>query len=74
MSVNYMENKAIFRGRNPVRKAEDIKTMTPIEKGYTCCNDCMKCTVHDTDCIVYSKNGRKRYEQWKKDNGLPRWL
>lgn len=41
--------------------------MTPEEKGYECCNECEKCLIKNTDCIVFSKKGKKKYKQFIKN-------
>ena len=46
--------------------------MTPIEKGYVCPNrtDCTKCQFFKNECIVYGKEGKKRFKEWIKRNNL----
>lgn len=38
-------------------------------KGYKCpdIENCSECEFHNTKCIVYSAAGKKKYEQWKKE-------
>lgn len=40
--------------------------MTDEEKGYHCPDNCETCEVKNTKCIVYSKAGRKKLEDWGK--------
>lgn len=44
-------------------------TFTPLEKGYYCPNmeDCSKCHYHDTLCIVYGKEGKKKLRELEED-------
>lgn len=44
-------------------------TMPEELKGYKCpdMEDCSKCEYHNTKCIVYSTVGKKKYQQWKKE-------
>lgn len=43
------------------------ETMEPLEKGYTCPGvDCSKCPLMNTDCIVFSKKGQRKYADWLK--------
>lgn len=46
--------------------------MTPIEKGYVCpgLTDCTKCQFFKNECIVYGKEGKKRFKEWIKRNNL----
>lgn len=46
--------------------------MTTIEKGYVCPNltDCTKCQFFKIECIVYGKEGKKRFKEWVKRNNL----
>lgn len=46
--------------------------MTPIEKGYVCpdLTDCTKCQFLKNECIVYGKEGKKRFKEWIKRNNL----
>lgn len=44
------------------------KYMTKAEKGYKCpdLEDCFNCELRKTKCIVYSKEGQKKYKKWLK--------
>lgn len=44
------------------------KYMTEAEKGYKCpdSGDCFNCELRKTKCIVYSKEGQKKYKKWLK--------
>lgn len=46
------------------------RPMPKILKGYVCPSydyiDCSACPYYNTECIVYSKKGRKRYKEWKE--------
>lgn len=44
-------------------------TYTPLEKGYDCpsLEDCSKCPYHDTLCIIYGKQGKKRLKELEED-------
>lgn len=43
-------------------------TMPEELKGYKCPDkDCYECEFRKTKCIVYSTEGKKKYQQWKKE-------
>lgn len=46
--------------------------MSTIEKGYVCPNltDCTKCQFFKIECIVFGKEGKKRFKEWIKRNNL----
>lgn len=43
-------------------------TMPEELKGYKCPDEnCSECEFHNTKCIVYSVAGKKKYQQWEKE-------
>lgn len=44
-------------------------TMPEELKGYKCPDNenCSECEFYSTKCIVYSAAGKKKYEQWRKE-------
>ena len=46
--------------------------MTSIEKGYVCPDlpDCTECQFFKNECIVYGKEGKKKFKEWIKRNNL----
>lgn len=64
----YFEPVESFRAK--YEKVIHPECMTYEEKGYICPDDCENCSVKNTLCIVFSKAGKKKYQDWKKQQSV----
>ena len=54
--------------KNMILQKENKMTMPEELKGYKCPDkECYECEFLKTKCIVYSAEGKKKYEQWQKE-------